>query len=67
MRLRGYNVITMLKKKNQYVVAVAGATGAVGREMIEILEERKFPIAELVPLHQSGPKGRGWNSKAKEE
>ncbi len=40
----------MLKKKNKYVVAVAGATGAVGREMIEILGERNFPIAELVPL-----------------
>ena len=40
----------MLKKKSSYVVAVAGATGAVGREMVAILEERKFPVAELVPL-----------------
>ncbi len=40
----------MLKKKAKYVVAVAGATGAVGREMIEILEERNFPVAELIPL-----------------
>ncbi len=30
-----------------YVVAVAGATGAVGREMLKILEERNFPVKEL--------------------
>ena len=34
----------------QYKVAVLGATGAVGREMIKILEERNFPISELIPL-----------------
>ena len=33
-----------------YVVAVAGATGAVGREMLRILEERRFPVKRLVPL-----------------
>ena len=37
----------MLKKKVQYVVAVVGATGAVGQEMVEVLEERKFPVKEL--------------------
>ncbi|MBR5739634.1 MAG: aspartate-semialdehyde dehydrogenase [Lachnospiraceae bacterium] len=31
-------------------VAVLGATGAVGREMIKMLEERNFPVTELVPL-----------------
>lgn len=31
-------------------VAVVGATGAVGREMLRILEERKFPIDELLPF-----------------
>ena len=36
-----------LKRKERYAVAVVGATGAVGREMVEILEERKFPIGEL--------------------
>ena len=34
----------------KYNVAVLGATGAVGREMMKILEERNFPIAELRPL-----------------
>ncbi len=30
-----------------YNVAVLGATGAVGREMLKVLEERNFPIGEL--------------------
>lgn len=33
-----------------YTVAVLGATGAVGREMIKILEERNFPVGKLIPL-----------------
>jgi len=31
-------------------VAVVGATGNVGREMLNILAEREFPISEVVPL-----------------
>src|SRR5919106_2374437 len=31
-------------------VAVVGATGAVGRTMLRILEERDFPLDELIPL-----------------
>ena len=31
-------------------IAIAGATGAVGETLLSILKERKFPIAELVPL-----------------
>jgi aspartate-semialdehyde dehydrogenase len=31
-------------------VGVVGATGAVGREMLRILEERSFPVDELIPL-----------------
>ena len=37
-------------KKDQYNVAVVGATGAVGRKILEILEERKFPVATLKAL-----------------
>ena len=40
----------MLKNKSAYRVAVVGATGAVGAEMIEVLEERKFPVETLFPL-----------------
>src|SRR5262245_2046728 len=39
-----------MKVKDAYTVAVVGATGAVGTEMIEILEERKFPVGVLRPL-----------------
>ena len=34
----------------QYDVAVVGATGAVGEAMIEVLEQRDFPLGELFPL-----------------
>lgn len=40
----------MLTKKAAYHVAVVGATGAVGTQMIEALDERKFPVAKLTPL-----------------
>ncbi|HZD78622.1 MAG TPA: aspartate-semialdehyde dehydrogenase [Actinomycetota bacterium] len=38
-------------------VAVVGATGAVGREMIRILQERAFPADELVPLASTRSEG----------
>ena len=37
----------MLRKKKAYVVAVVGATGAVGEEMIATLEQREFPVEKL--------------------
>jgi len=37
----------MLKKKGKYTVAVVGATGVVGNEMVSILEERDFPVERL--------------------
>jgi aspartate-semialdehyde dehydrogenase len=33
--------------KDKYNVAIVGATGAVGREMMDILDERNFPLGEL--------------------
>src|SRR3989304_608287 len=36
-----------MKKKGKYNVAIVGATGAVGDEMIEVLEERGFPVGDL--------------------
>jgi len=38
-------------------VAVVGATGAVGEAMIEILEQRNFPVATLYPLASSRSAG----------
>ncbi|MFZ5862821.1 MAG: aspartate-semialdehyde dehydrogenase [Nitrospirota bacterium] len=37
----------MIAKKSKYAVAVIGATGAVGKESLDILEERKFPLSNL--------------------
>lgn len=34
----------------EYVVAVVGATGVVGKEMISTLEQRNFPVKKLIPL-----------------
>ena len=36
-----------------YRVAVVGATGNVGREMLNILAERRFPVSEVIPLASS--------------
>ena len=42
----------------QYTIAVLGATGAVGQEMIHILEERNFPVGTLVPLASARSAGK---------
>ena len=44
-----------MKKVN---VAVLGATGAVGREMLKVLEERHFPINQLKALASSRSAGK---------
>jgi aspartate-semialdehyde dehydrogenase len=41
-----------------YDVAVVGATGLVGEVMIEILEERRFPVGKLFPLASERSAGR---------
>ncbi|MCA0406200.1 MAG: aspartate-semialdehyde dehydrogenase [Proteobacteria bacterium] len=41
-----------------YKVAIAGATGNVGREMLNILSERGFPVSEVVPLASSRSNGQ---------
>ncbi len=40
------------------VVAVAGATGAVGREMLLTLEQRGFPAERIIPLASSRSAGK---------
>jgi aspartate-semialdehyde dehydrogenase len=39
-------------------VAVVGVTGAVGQEMLRILEERNFPVGELKPLASERSRGK---------
>ena len=41
-----------------YQVAIVGATGAVGLELLSILDERKFPIAHLALLASKRSVGR---------
>ncbi|MDN5332397.1 MAG: aspartate-semialdehyde dehydrogenase [Tepidanaerobacteraceae bacterium] len=41
-----------------YNVAVVGATGAVGRTMLKILEERNFPVKDILPLASSRSAGQ---------
>src|SRR5579884_3908947 len=39
-----------MRRTMGYEVAIVGATGNVGREMLDILAERRFPADEVVPL-----------------
>jgi len=41
-----------------YTVAVLGATGAVGQEMLKVLEERDFPVGKLIPLASARSAGK---------
>ena len=41
-----------------YTVAVLGATGAVGQEMIKVLQERNFPVGKLIPLSSARSAGK---------
>jgi len=55
----------MLKKKKRYIVAVVGATGAVGNEMIKTLAQRNFPVEtlRLFASERSVGKTLGFNDK----
>jgi aspartate-semialdehyde dehydrogenase len=55
----------MLKKKDKYIVAVAGATGAVGNEMIATLEERNFPVETLRLFASERSEGKTLDSHGK--
>ena len=43
------------------IVAVVGATGLVGSKMLQVLEERAFPVTELLPVASS----RSWGKKVR--
>jgi len=47
-------------------VAVVGATGLVGSTMLRILEERNFPLTELIPVASEKSKGKKVQYKDKE-
>ncbi len=45
-------------KRKEYNVAIAGVTGAVGRVFLSILEERDFPVKNLIPLASERSAGK---------
>ena len=47
-------------------IAVVGATGMVGRVMLQVLEERNFPITELIPVASERSIGKTIEYKGKE-
>lgn len=55
MRALQHRQVYFMKKSLR--VAVCGATGMVGRTMLRVLEERNFPIAELLPA--ASPRSAG--------
>lgn len=46
-------------------VAVVGATGLVGSEMLNVLTERNFPVTELIPVASERSKGKEVEFKGK--
>ncbi len=50
----------------KYNIAVVGATGAVGTEIVQILEQRDFPVENLYLLASSNSKGKKINFNDKE-
>ena len=49
-----------------YTVAVLGATGAVGQEMMKILAERNFPVGKLIPLASARSAGKSLKFKGED-
>jgi aspartate-semialdehyde dehydrogenase len=50
----------------QYSVAIVGATGAVGTELLRLLEERNFPLKELRLFASNRSKGRQLSFKGRD-
>jgi aspartate-semialdehyde dehydrogenase len=48
------------------VVAVCGATGAVGQEMLKVLEQRDFPYGKLIPMASAKSVGKKVSCKGEE-
>src|SRR6476660_5823051 len=54
-----------LNKLNKMKVAVVGATGLVGTKMLQVLEERNFPVEELVAVASERSVGKTVNFRGK--
>lgn len=47
-------------------IAVVGATGMVGKVMLKVLEERNFPVTELLPVASEKSVGKTVHFRGKE-
>ena len=55
-----------MRKEIKMKVAIVGASGAVGQELLQVLEERNFPIDELLLFGSSRSAGRKYTFRGKE-
>ena len=51
--------------RSKYNIAIVGITGAVGQEMLRVLEQRKFPVNQLLPLASKRSTGKRVRFKGK--
>lgn len=56
----------IFEKNNEMKLAVIGATGMVGQVILKVLEERNFPLTELIPVASERSLGKKVNFKGKE-
>ncbi len=52
-------------KKSAYSVAIVGATGLVGETLLQVLEERNFPVGEVHALASSRSLGKAVEFKGR--
>jgi aspartate-semialdehyde dehydrogenase len=55
-----------VKAKKSYHVAIVGATGAVGEELLRVLERRAFPVESLLPLCSGRSAGKSVSFRGEE-
>jgi aspartate-semialdehyde dehydrogenase len=59
-------IFNYLITKTKMKVAVVGATGLVGTKMLQVLEERNFPVSELIPVASEKSVGKEITFKGKQ-
>jgi len=57
--------VSTASPKSEFSVAVAGATGLVGETMLQVLEERNFPVSELYALASNRSLGKSVSFKGR--
>jgi aspartate-semialdehyde dehydrogenase len=56
----------VVNTKKSYHVAIVGATGAVGEELLRVLERRAFPVESLLPLCSGRSAGKSVSFRGEE-